>query len=47
LTEANLLPQHYSQLTGEASLWQAGLALMVLGVVLVLLLEWWGRRSAA
>ncbi|WP_425054190.1 DUF368 domain-containing protein [Pseudomonas abyssi] len=47
LTEANLLPQHYSQLTGEASLWQAGLALMVLGVVLVLVLEWWGRRSAA
>ena len=47
LTEANLLPQHYSQLTGEASLWQAGLALMVLGVVLVLLLEWWGRRTAA
>lgn len=47
LTEANMLPQHYSQLTGEASLWQAGLALMVLGVVLVLLLEWWGRRSAA
>ncbi|MAD00684.1 MAG: DUF368 domain-containing protein [Pseudomonadales bacterium] len=47
LTEANLLPQHYSQLTGEASLWQAGLALMVLGVALVLLLEWWGRRSAA
>lgn len=47
LTEANLWPQQYSQLVGEPSLWQAGLALMVLGVVLVLLLEWWGRRTAA
>lgn len=47
LTEANLWPQQYSQLTGEPSLWQAGLALMVLGVVLVLALEWWGRRASA
>ncbi|MGI3131198.1 DUF368 domain-containing protein [Halopseudomonas pachastrellae] len=46
-TEANLWPQQYSQLTGEPSLWQAGLALMVLGVVLVLALEWWGRRASA
>ncbi|UJJ31041.1 DUF368 domain-containing protein [Halopseudomonas maritima] len=47
LTETNLWPQQYSQLTGEPSLWQAGLALMVLGVVLVLALEWWGRRASA
>ncbi|HBT56634.1 MAG TPA: DUF368 domain-containing protein [Pseudomonas sp.] len=46
LQELNLLPQRYAELTGEPSLWQAGMALMVLGVVLVLLLEWWGRRAA-
>ncbi|WP_341707154.1 DUF368 domain-containing protein [Halopseudomonas sp.] len=47
LQETNLLPHQYAELTGEPSLWQAGLALMVLGVVLVLLLEWWGRRASA
>lgn len=47
LQEMNLLPHQYAELTGEPSLWQAGLALMVLGVVLVLLLEWWGRRASA
>ncbi|MFN3580995.1 MAG: DUF368 domain-containing protein [Pseudomonas sp.] len=45
LLEANVTPMHYEQLTGLPSLWQAGLALMLLAVVLVSLLEWWGRRS--
>jgi len=43
----NLLPAQYQSISGEPSLWQAGLALMALAVVLVLLLDWWGRRSAA
>ena len=43
----NLLPAQYQSISGEPSLWQGGLALMALAVVLVLLLDWWGRRSAA
>ncbi|HDY98466.1 MAG TPA: DUF368 domain-containing protein [Pseudomonas sabulinigri] len=43
----NLLPAQYQSISGEPSLWQSGLALMALAVVLVLLLDWWGRRSAA
>lgn len=47
LLQQNLLPAQYQSISGEPSLWQAGLALMVVAVVLVSLLDWWGRRSAA
>jgi len=47
LLQQNLLPAQYQSVSGEPSLWQAGLALMALAVVLVWLLDWWGRRSAA
>lgn len=46
LLESNLWPQHYQAVTGEPAYWQGGLALMLLAVVLVLLLEWWGNRAA-
>ncbi|MEH6493158.1 DUF368 domain-containing protein [Halopseudomonas sp.] len=46
LLQQNLLPAQYQSVIGEPSLWQAGLALMALAVVLVCLLDWWGRRSA-
>ena len=46
LLESNLWPQHYQTVTGEPAYWQGGLALMLLAVVLVLLLEWWGNRAA-
>ncbi|WP_028614842.1 DUF368 domain-containing protein [Halopseudomonas pelagia] len=45
LLESNLWPQHYQAVTGEPAYWQGGLALMLLAVVLVLLLEWWGNRA--
>ncbi|MFO7703637.1 MAG: DUF368 domain-containing protein [Halopseudomonas sp.] len=44
MLETNLLPQHYQAVTGEPAYWQGGLALMLTAVVLVLLLEWWGKR---
>lgn len=47
LLQQNLLPAQYQSISGEPSLWQAGLALMVVAVVLVSLLDWWARRSAA
>tara|TARA_R110000796_G_scaffold127333_4_gene242541 strand:+ start:850 stop:1794 length:945 start_codon:yes stop_codon:yes gene_type:complete len=46
LLESNLWPQHYQAVTGEPAYWQGGLALMLLAVVLVLVLEWWGNRAA-
>lgn len=46
LLESNLWPQHYQAVTGEPAFWQGGLALMLLAVVLVLSLEWWGKRAA-
>ncbi|MEH6566156.1 MAG: DUF368 domain-containing protein [Halopseudomonas sp.] len=46
LLQSNLLPAQYQSVMGEPSLWQAGLALMALAVVLVSLLDWWGRRTA-
>ena len=47
LLQSNLLPAQYQNVSGEPSLWQAGLALMVVAVVLVLLLDWCGHRSAS
>lgn len=44
LLESNLWPQHYQAVTGEPAYWQGGLALMLAAVVLVLLLEWLGKR---
>lgn len=44
LLESNLWPHHYEAITGSPAHWQAGLVLMLLAVVLVLGLEWWGRR---
>lgn len=46
LQQGNLWPTQYETVAGEPSYWQAGLALMLLAVVLVLALEWLGRRSA-
>ncbi|MFT6463348.1 MAG: putative membrane protein [Halopseudomonas sp.] len=44
LLESNLWPQHYQAVTGEPAYWQWGLVLMIAAVVLVLLLEWLGKR---
>jgi len=45
LLQTNVGPAQFEVLTGQASQWPAALALMLLGVVLVVLLEWWGRRT--
>lgn len=45
LQQGNLWPTQYESVIGEPSYWQAGLALMLLAVVLVLALEWMGRRA--
>lgn len=45
LQQANLWPTQYESLVGEPSYWQAGLALMLFAVVLVLALERLGRRT--
>lgn len=45
LLQANLWPTQYESLVGEPSYWQAGLALMLFAVVLVLALEQLGRRT--
>ncbi|WP_093397326.1 DUF368 domain-containing protein [Halopseudomonas xinjiangensis] len=45
LIQSNVGPIQYEQLTGEPSHWLLGLALMALGVVLVMALERWGRRT--
>ncbi len=45
LIQANVGPLQYEQLTGSPSYWLLGLALMALGVVLVMALERWGRRT--
>lgn len=44
LVQANVGPAQFEALTGQASHWPSALALMLLGVVLVMFLEWWGRR---
>lgn len=44
LIQANVGPAQFEALTGQASHWPSALALMALGVVLVMVLEWWGRR---
>ncbi|MFT6614136.1 MAG: putative membrane protein [Halopseudomonas sp.] len=45
LQQTNLWPSQYESIVGTPSYWQAGLALMLFAVVLVLALEWLGRRS--
>ena len=45
LQQGNLWPMQYESVVGEPSYWQAGLALMLFAVVLVLALEWLGRRT--
>lgn len=40
----NVLPATYETLTGEPSWWVAGMLLMAAAVLLVLMLEWIGRR---
>lgn len=45
LQQTNLWPGQYEAVAGALSYWQAGLALMLFAVVLVLALEWLGRRS--
>lgn len=45
LQQENLWPMQYESILGEPSYWQAGLALMLCAVVLVLALEWLGRRT--
>ncbi|GGC98672.1 DUF368 domain-containing protein [Halopseudomonas salina] len=45
LQQENLWPMQYESILGEPSYWQAGLALMLLAVVLVLALEWLGRQT--
>jgi putative membrane protein len=44
LVQANVGPGQFEMLTGQASHWPSAMALMLLGVVLVMFLEWWGRR---
>lgn len=44
LLQNNVWPQQYQAITGEPAYWQGGLALMAAAVVLVLVLEWWGKR---
>lgn len=45
LVQSNVWPAQFQQLTGEPAYWQGGLALMLLAVVLVLTLEYWGRQA--
>lgn len=45
LQQENLWPTQYESILGEPSHWQAGLALMLFAVVLVLALEWLGRQT--
>lgn len=47
LLQANVGPADYASLSGEPSLWLPGLALMLAAVVLVYLLDYWGRRQQA
>lgn len=44
LMQANVGPGQFELLTGQASHWPSALALMLFGVLLVMFLEWWGRR---
>ena len=46
LLQVNLMPGEYERLMGLDSQWQTGVVLMLLAVVLVLALEWLGRRAA-
>lgn len=45
LLQSNITPAHYQALTGEPSFWLVALALMLLGMLLVAALEWWGGRT--
>ncbi len=45
LLQANVGPGQFEMLTGQASHWPSAVALMFAGVLLVMLLEWWGRRT--
>lgn len=47
LVQENLLPGSFEALTGEPSLVFYAVLLMLLGAVLVLLMEWFGRRTGA
>ncbi len=45
LLQSNLLPGQYEVITGAPAYWQGGLGLMLLAVILVLALEYIGRRQ--
>lgn len=46
LLQSNVSPAEFAQLNGEPAQWLAGLALMLAAVVLVYLLDYWGRRQS-
>ncbi|SDU11955.1 DUF368 domain-containing protein [Halopseudomonas salegens] len=45
LLQSNIWPAEFARLTGEPAQWAAGLALMLAAVVLVYLLDYWGRHQ--
>lgn len=45
LMQQNVSPSRYAELMQEPSQWPAALGLMLLAVVIVMLLEWFGRRG--
>lgn len=45
LLQANVGPGQFEMLTGQASHWPSAVGLMFAGILLVMLLEWWGRRT--
>ncbi|TVP88306.1 MAG: DUF368 domain-containing protein [Pseudomonadaceae bacterium] len=45
LLQSNVWPQEFARVHGEPAQWLAGLALMLGAVVLVYLLDYWGRRQ--
>ncbi|MFM8838209.1 MAG: hypothetical protein ACKOHH_06220, partial [Bacteroidota bacterium] len=44
LTERNLLPGDFEAITGNPSQWGLAIALMAFGAMLILGLEFWGRK---
>lgn len=45
LIEKRLLPFEFESITGQPSLWQYGIGLMLIGATIVILVDWYSRNS--